>query len=256
MVTPDASSLAPLALDWIHSAQRATCDVRRRWEHGLVFRAPQYPTYYDFNAVVVQADPGMGVAELIAIADRELDGLAHRRIDFDDAGAAEPLRAGFEAEGWKTVRLVWMHHQGARPSGLPVGVTEVAYEAADPLRAAWQREDSPGAEDTDHLRQRREVAMRRGVRVLAVHQDGVPVAFSQLERAGDEVEVTNVYALPGHRGAGHGGAVTAGAIAAAGDVSHLWICADDEDWPKQLYAGLGFVPVLKTLEFTRLPEQP
>jgi hypothetical protein len=36
-------------------------------------------------------------------------------------------------------------------------------------------------------------------------------------------------------------------------VEHLWICADDEDRPKQLYTRLGFRPVLTTTEYARLP---
>ena len=211
MGTPAGSGLAPLALDWIHSAQRATCDVQRPWEHGQVFRATRYPTYFDLNAVVVSDDPGMGVEELVAVADRELEGLVHRRIDFDRASAAEPLRAGFEARGWKTARLLWMHHQGSRPPAPAPAATEVPYEAADPLRAAWHREDFPAVEDADHLRQRREVSMRRGVRVLATHHDGIPVAFAQLEQEGDAAEITSVYVLPEHRGAGYGTAVTAAA---------------------------------------------
>jgi hypothetical protein len=42
------------------------------------------------------------------------------------------------------------------------------------------------------------------------------------------------------------------AIAAAGDVEDLWIIADDEDRPEQLYARLGFRAASTTMEFTRL----
>jgi GNAT superfamily N-acetyltransferase len=253
MAISDGSSLAPVARRWMHSTQRATCDVERTWQHGRVFRATRYPRYFDLNVVVVEDDPGLGVEELIAVADRELGGLVHRRLDFDHVAAAEPLRAGFEARGWKTVRLVWMHHRGPRTGPSTPAVTEVSYDTADPLRAAWHGEDFPGVEDADHLRQRREVSLRRNARVLAAHQDGIAVAFSQLEQEGDEMEITSVYVLPGHRGAGYGTAVTEAAIAVAGEVPHLWICADDEDRPKKLYARLGFAPVLTTVEFTRLP---
>jgi hypothetical protein len=30
-----------------------------------------------------------------------------------------------------------------------------------------------------------------------------------------------------------------------------FLVADDEDWPKQMYAGLGFEPVGRRYEFTR-----
>ncbi|HWW90415.1 MAG TPA: hypothetical protein VNY35_06505, partial [Solirubrobacteraceae bacterium] len=55
------------------------------------------------------------------------------------------------------------------------------------------------------------------------------------------------------RGGGRGETITRAAIDAAGDVEDLWICADDEDWPKELYARLGFRPVWRSTQFTRMP---
>jgi len=51
-------------------------------------------------------------------------------------------------------------------------------------------------------------------------------------------EITQVYVHPEHRAAG-GAAMTRAAIEAAGDEHDLWIAADDEDRPKQLYARLA-----------------
>jgi hypothetical protein len=47
--------------------------------------------------------------------------------------------------------------------------------------------------------------------------------------------------------------MTVAAIRAAGDVDDLWIVADDEDRPKELYARLGFRPAWTAVEFMRLP---
>ena len=47
--------------------------------------------------------------------------------------------------------------------------------------------------------------------------------------------------------------MTRAAIEAAGDVRDLWIVADDEDRPKDLYARLGFRPVWTSMEATRWP---
>jgi GNAT superfamily N-acetyltransferase len=96
--------------------------------------------------------------------------------------------------------------------------------------------------------------MRRNAQVLAVVDDGEPVAFAQLERDGEAAEIAQVYVRPDHRGGGRGTAITRAAIDAAGDVSDLWIVADDEDRPKHLYARLGFRPAWTTMEFLRLPE--
>ena len=80
-----------------------------------------------------------------------------------------------------------------------------------------------------------------------------PVAFAQLERDGDGAEITQVYVQPDYRGGGRGTAMTRAAINAAGDVRDLWIVADDEDRPKQLYARLGFRPAWTAMEFLQLP---
>jgi predicted GNAT family acetyltransferase len=79
------------------------------------------------------------------------------------------------------------------------------------------------------------------------------VAFAQIERDGEAAEITQVYVRPEYRGDGRATAITRAAIEAAGDVSDLWIVADDEDRPKHLYARLGFRPAWTTMEFLRLP---
>jgi GNAT superfamily N-acetyltransferase len=91
------------------------------------------------------------------------------------------------------------------------------------------------------------------VQVLAVRERGAPVAFAQLERDAAAAEITQVYVHPEHRGGGRGTAMTRAAIEAAGDVRDLWIAADDEDRPKQLYARLGFRPAWTAIEF-QLPD--
>ena len=115
------------------------------------------------------------------------------------------------------------------------------------------REDSPGQDSSDYHLQAREVALRRHARVLAVYEGQAPVAFAQLEHDGDAAEITQVFVHPDHRGGGRGTAMTRAAIEAAGDVRDLWIVADDEDRPKELYGRLGFRPAWATMEFTRWP---
>ena len=74
------------------------------------------------------------------------------------------------------------------------------------------------------------------------------IGFVQLERR----HVTEVYVAAHHRRAGYGTTLGLAAIADAGDVRDLWICADDDGSAKYLYARLGFRPVWTTMEFERL----
>jgi GNAT superfamily N-acetyltransferase len=245
--------VAARARAWQHAAHAAVCDVLEPWAHGTVVRATRYPSYFAFNVVRVEDDPAMSVEALAAFADEALAGLAHRCVDFDLVAAAEPLRAGFEAKGWKALRLLWMRHETPPPPAPDMRVAEVPYDAVHDLRVAWHLEDFPDQDPAEYHAQAREVAQRRHVQVLAVREGGTPVAFAQLERDGTAAEITQVYVHPEHRGGGRGTAMTRAAIEAAGDVRDLWITADDDDRPKQLYARLGFRPARTTMEFLRLP---
>jgi ribosomal protein S18 acetylase RimI-like enzyme len=244
---------ATLARDWRHATHAAVCDVVEPWAHGTVVRATRYPSYFDFNLVRVEDDPVMSAEDLIAFTDEALDGLVHRRMDFDLVAVAEPLQADLHARGWKSQRIVWMRHEAPAPAGPEIAVEEVPYDAVDHLRVAWHLEDFPDQDDRGYHAQAREVAMRRNARVLTVREGGRSVAFAQLERVGAAAEITQVYVHPEYRGGGRGTAMTRAAIEAAGDVRDLWIAADHDDRPKELYARLGFRPAWIAVECTLWP---
>jgi ribosomal protein S18 acetylase RimI-like enzyme len=230
------------------------CDVLEPWAHGTVARARRHPDYWHFNVVRVEDDPGMTAAQLTALADTALAGLAHRRLDFDDATAAAPLRRQLEDAGWRTMRLLWLLHGGATAAPPPAGgIEEVPYDAVAPLRVAWHQEDFPGVPVAGYHEQARAVTLLRPTRVLADFDAGTPIAFAQLEQHGDDAEITQVYVHPAHRGRGVGTRLTRAAIAAGTGGGDLWICADDEDRPKHLYMRLGFEPVTTSVEFTLPP---
>ncbi len=238
---------------WRHAWHAAACDVVEPWAHGTVVRATTKPAFYDLNVVRVEDDPAMTAAQLAAVADDALAGLEHRKVDVEDAEVGDALRPGFEALGWRALRLLWMRHGGDVPDGAAEAVEEVPYDAVHALRVAWHREDFPTEDPTAYLAQVRVVALRRHAQVLAVREAGVPVAFAQLERDGRGAEVAQVYVHPDHRGGGRGTAMTLAAIRSAADTDDLWITADDEDRPKELYARLGFEAAWVQFEFLRLP---
>jgi GNAT superfamily N-acetyltransferase len=247
------AEVAERARVWTQRARARFCDRVERWDHGVVTCATRFPRYFDLNVVRVHDDPQMTVDELVAFADHALEGLEHRRIDFDRAAVAEPLRDEFHARNFQSVRLVLMRFQGERPSAREFPITEVTYETVDHLRRAWHQEDFPGRDDSEAEAQAREVRLTLGSRVFALHEDGEPVAFAALDVGDDEAEVAGLYVLRRYRGQGRGTMLTKAAIAAAGGVRDLWICADDQDRPRRLYARLGFRPVVWWTEFLRLP---
>jgi ribosomal protein S18 acetylase RimI-like enzyme len=249
------ADLAGRARAWVHSAQAAVCDVIEPWEHGTVARATRYPTYWDYNVVRVEDDVDMAADEVVEVADELLEGLAHRRVGFEVAARGEPIRAELTRRGWKATRLVWMLHAGPVPSKTGLDVEQVHYDTVRHLRLAWLAEDFPTEVVTTQFEEAKEVEMKRNPQVFAAFESDRPIGFAQLERSGDGAEISSVYIEREHRGRGLGTALTKAAIGAAGEVSELWIVADDEGRPRELYARLGFRPVWRLFDFLRVPAE-
>jgi GNAT superfamily N-acetyltransferase len=248
-----ADDVAQRARAWRDAVHARVCDVLEPWEHGTVARATRYPSYFDFNVVRVEDDPGMTADELEAVAEQALAGLDHRKMDFDVGHVGSSLRADFEAKGWKVHPLVWMHHSGSLPPGPEIAVETVPYDAVADLRVAWHEEDFGELDPANYHAEAKEVAMRCGTQVLALFDGADPVAFADLERDGRSADITSVFVHPDYRGAGRGTAVTRAAIEAAADAEDLWIVADAEANAKDLYARLGFRSVWEPVDFLRLP---
>ncbi len=234
---------------WRRASLESICDDVELWSHGTVHRATRFPDYYDYNVVSVERTPAPAFEDLIIFADEALAGMGHRRIDVEDLAAGETLRPAFLLAGWRTMRLVWMRHECPLPSGPTLTASEVPFEVVNGLRERWHAEDFPDSDLGSFREQERAVAEQRNSRVLAVFDDGAPVAFAQLERPGSDAEVAQVYVSPEHRGRGLGTAVTRAAIEMAADAAELWIAADDEDRAKHLYARLGFRPAWTMMQF-------
>jgi len=189
---------------------------------------------------------------LVRDPNRHLDP-SERARDERHVAVGDARREPFAARGWRTLRLLYMRHEAVPETAPAIDVEEVPYDAVKSLRVAWHEEDFPGQGPTGYHEQAREVAMAHGARVFAVRRGGEAVGFAQLEYAGDGAEITQVYVHPDHRGGGLGTAITRASIDAAGPVGDLWISADDEDRPKELYRRLGFRPAWLSVEMTLLP---
>jgi ribosomal protein S18 acetylase RimI-like enzyme len=239
------------ALTWRAAELAQLCDLAHSWEYGTVWRASRFPKYWSYNLVRVERTPAMSANELAELADKALAGLEHRRIDFDSEPGA--VRSELEALGWRSWRLVFMRHEYAPEVTASHHVEEVSYDATRELQIAWHAEEHPGHQLGDHLNEAIEVARLRQTRAFAVLEQGKPVGYSTLERIGNQAEIAAAYVRPERRGNGIGTALTLAAIVAGRDYDDLFICANDEDRPKQLYERLGFRPAWTMTEFLRLP---
>ena len=189
---------------WRDELHREFCDSIEPWEHGTIVRASAFPHYWDMNVVRVEHETNVDVDELIAVADRGLDGLAHRKVEVDPPATGERLRNDFVARGWKDTALVWMRFEGPLPPGPEIAIEEVAYDDVHHLRVTWHEEDFPGIDPGGYYQESKEVALRRGCVVYAALEGDEPVAFAELERRGAGAEIVSVYVALRHRGGGPG----------------------------------------------------
>jgi GNAT superfamily N-acetyltransferase len=225
-----------------------------RWGDAVL--TTSLPRVWDFNLLRV-TESGASAAELAAEADRIQGdaGIAHRRVAAED----ENLVEGFAELEWETNRFVFMAYRGAAaPFADRPEVREVSREILLPIREALVRE-APWADDEVAVRQvlaaGARVAQAARPRHFAVQVDGEMVSAADLYTDGATAQVEDVVTLAPHRNQGYASAVILHAVdeAVASGHDFVFLVADDEDWPKDLYARLGFEPIGRRWTFQRRP---
>jgi GNAT superfamily N-acetyltransferase len=200
----------------------------------------------------VTADALMLEAEHLQIS------LGHREVWIEDPELGEELAPAFTGAGWKVNRHVIMAHKNSgdrRPDTSevrPVGETEVWPSRAEFLRTyEWCRDDATVAQM--HAAYRIWIAAGNGID-LAISRDGRPVSFAMLWRDGDTAQIEDVATLEPYRNQGLSSAVIVKALeqARADGCTLVFLIADEDDWPKLLYAKLGFEPVGTQIYFVKV----
>jgi len=244
-----------VAFDRVVQSRVATRTAPTRY--GTAFFHDPTPSMWDRNLVYVD-DVTEPFAALAADADEAQRGLPHRMLVID--GDAGPHVAGAREAGWAVERHVAM--VARRPPDDPAPrqpVREVPGETlADARRRGfagedWARRDPAAVESVLALDARvREVISERAFASFAAGEvAGVAYLYSDGDGVG---QVEDVLTIPVHRGHGHARSVVLAAVAASRAAGHqvtfLW--ADENDWPKSLYAKLGFDVVGRRWRFRRL----
>ncbi|MET0683735.1 MAG: GNAT family N-acetyltransferase [Solirubrobacteraceae bacterium] len=238
---------------WRLPWKERVCEHARPFSHGMVFRSPRHPDFWEYNCI--RLDRPMDADEMIAAADRELSGCAHRFVEWT-IPMPDTVGAELRERGWMADPLVFLLHDGRQLPQARGELVAVDYDAVRELRDLWHREDfgEHTEAETFHA-QAREVAELADVQVVAAIEDDRPIGFAQVETHDGGSEVSGVFVHPERRGAGLGSALTSRAIGlgavAAPDV---WICADRDGRPRRLYERLGFYEVVETGVAIRLPK--
>jgi ribosomal protein S18 acetylase RimI-like enzyme len=226
--------------------------------YGTALFDERLPRRWDSNYLLVERLPeDVSAGELAREAER-IQGAAdlrHRKLEVRDEVAGRRLEPEFRELGWAVNRHVLMAlHRAPDRAADSVVVEEVELDALRAPRAEQLR-SYEWAEDDEVLAQLHEAktlfAGRIETRFFAVLQDGRPVSWTDLYLAGDVAQIEDVGTLDAHRGRGYARAVVlrAAAEARAADADLVFLVADDQDWPKELYRKLGFDDLGRIYEF-------
>ena len=230
---------------WHLARKERVCAEVRPFSYGTVFRSPRHPDVWELNCIQVERPVEAG--EMIAAADRELAGCAHRLVEWL---IPMPDRVVGELRelGWIVNPLVFMLHDRRVPTEGQAELVEVDNDAVRELRDIWHLEDfGEHVEPEAFHAQAREVAELAGVCVIAAVEDGRPAGFAQVETHDGGSEVAQVFVRPERRGAGLGTALTSRAIGVGADAApDVWISAARDGRPRRLYERLGFREVIET----------
>jgi ribosomal protein S18 acetylase RimI-like enzyme len=206
---------------------------------GTAIFDEKVPRRLDSNLLRVEgeADPETVRAE----AER----LGRRMIFAPDSELGERLVPYFQELGWLVRRHVLMAQ--LREPEREADVSLVAEVEEPDLRAARHQvvTGQPWAapEVMAQLFAGKELIGRRvRARYFAIVLDGEVVSYTDLYQDGADAQIEDVGTLREHRDRGYASSVVLAAIevARADGAEFVFLVADLEDWPKELYRRLGF----------------
>jgi ribosomal protein S18 acetylase RimI-like enzyme len=247
------------ALDFERGAHTRAAARVEELRYGCAYLQPALPHVYWANLLWVTAQHGVGVDELVADAERILGAYEHRQVVVEHESLWRALEDDFAAAGWQREAIVYMAHE--RPPDRMPDVTTVRVVGHDAVAAAEERflRGEPGTTTTqarrEVMRHNRRIGELLGERCFAAYDGDAVCAYAKLRHRDGVAQVEDVAVAPEHRGAGLGRLVTSAALAAglALEPELLFIVADEEDWPRELYARLGFEPAGRIRGFLRPP---
>jgi ribosomal protein S18 acetylase RimI-like enzyme len=227
--------------------------------YGLAVLDERLPHVYWTNMLWVTARGGVAAAELQADADRLLSGFEHRQLVVEHESLWRALEDALVAAGWERDAILFMTHERP-PDRMPdlAAVREVGHDDLLAAEDLFMR-DEPGSTAPEARRQvmaqNRRMGEYLGERCFAAYDGDDVCAYAKLRRRDGVAQVEDVVVLPAHRGNGLGRLVTSAALAAglALEPELMFIVADEEDWPRDLYGRLGFEPAGRIRGFLRPP---
>jgi ribosomal protein S18 acetylase RimI-like enzyme len=206
---------------------------------GRAVYTDEIPLRSDCNYLWVEHE-----AEPEALID-EARRLERRMIFVPDSSLGDQLTPAFQERGWRIDRHLLMAQlrEPERTADLEL-VREVDEEELRPARRRLLESEPWATEEIleQLFRAKSLIGERVEARFLGVPVDGEIVSYADLYLDGGDAQVEDLGTLPEHRGRGYATAVILAAIQIAREkgAEFVFLVADAEDWPKELYRRLGF----------------
>jgi len=217
---------------------------------GEAFFHRGFPKAWSINLLQVDA-PEVRPDELVTALDELFDGYDHRRAAIERPDVAAALVDAFRGrEDWTVDREVLMVLRRDRDRPAEPGLArEVAEDEIRALQRLTYAETGEGAEGMvmDYIEgmHRALAASAPVTRFFVGAADGVDACTTTLYSDGRLAQIEDVSTLTAHRGRGLARATISAAIDAAQamgpEMIYLW--ADADGTPRELYAKLGFDPI-------------
>jgi GNAT superfamily N-acetyltransferase len=234
-------------LDSLDATSRALSEETVPVRCGLVARTSSLPLIWSLNQLRITEPADFD--ELCALAGEYLGDLPYRHLVVEHETTALAVEDQFRQAGWRIEREVVMELTAPGDKEADVRkVVELTEDEMVGLMERWIAEERP-AITPEGIRQVGEYSRREGrlwnETSLGIREAGVPVAITKYRSDGQVAWVEDVYTVPEARRRGYARMLVTRAVELARAVPHelTFIIADDEDWPKNLYASIGFRPV-------------
>jgi ribosomal protein S18 acetylase RimI-like enzyme len=224
---------------------------------GLAVYDDELPLRHDSNYLLVDRLPGtVSTDDLIGEAQR----LDRPAIFVRDEQTGDRLAPAAERQGWSVHRGLVMASR-RQPERTPAThlVHEVGETALRPARRQQLAGEPWATPDVIAQLLDAKLAIARVLEAcfFAVLVDGQVVSYVDLYSDGHSAQIEDLATLKEHRGRGYASALVLHALAQARltGCDLVFLVADAEDWPKELYRRLGFDDIGRYVKLTR-PAEP
>jgi len=240
---------------------RRTSTREERLPWGTAFFHEGFPLRYDANMAIADRPLGATTADdVVALLDETYDGFRHREVEFASVTDAGSIAMGMGEHGYAVEHMAVMAHRRDPDREPELRETrELTFDDVEPFAAEVTRREPWGKEPgiAEMLASFRRVLVEGvGARFFGQRIDGQLAGACELYVQGDVAQVEDVNTLEEFRRRGVARNVVLRAVqeAHAAGASFVFLFADAQDWPRHLYARLGFDEIGQSRLFTRWPE--